>query len=146
MTKQLSLFSQPSLNINRALKEQIAHCAKNSQWSREEILDRMNELAGRYGVRLMKGNGKGLTMTMFEKWLNVSAMEYVPAVNSLVIFCAAIGDNSAMRVLMDPLGEQVIDEADVTLLLWAKEYHRGKSARKNMKKLEAEYEYNIGQK
>ena len=106
----------------------------------------MNDLASRYGVRLMKGNGKGLTMTMFEKWLNVFAMEYVPGVNSLVIFCAAIGDNSAMHVLIDPLDEQVIDEDDVKLLIWAKEYRRAKSARKNMKKLEAEYEYNLGQK
>lgn len=139
MVKQLSLFNQPSLNINRTLKEQMAHRAKESQWSREEILDRMNDLANRYGVRLMKGNAKALTMTTFEKWLNVSAMEHIPPVNSLVIFCAAIGDNSPMRVLMEPLGEAVIDDSDVKLLLWAKEYRRAKSARQNMKKLEAEF-------
>ncbi len=138
MKKQLSLFSQPSLNINRTLKEQMAHSAKESQWEREEILERMNDLAARYGVRLMKGNGRALTMTTFEKWLNVSAMEHVPPVNSLVIFCAAIGDNSAIRIIIDPLGEAVVDEADAKLLLWAKEYQRAKAARKNMKKLEAE--------
>lgn len=136
--KQLSLFSQPSLNINRTLKKQMAHSAKSSQWSRDEILDRMNDLASRYGVRLMKGNGKALTMTTFEKWLNVAAMEHVPPVNSLVIFCAAIGDNSPMHVLMEPLGKGVVDEADAKLLLWAKEYQRAKSARQKMKKLEAE--------
>jgi hypothetical protein len=138
MVKQLSLFNQPSLNINRSLKEQMAHSAKESKWSREEILDRMNDLANRYGVRLMKGNGKALTMTTFEKWLNVGAMEHIPPVNSLVIFCAAIGDNSTMCVLMEPLGEAVIDDQDTKLLLWAKEYHLAKSARQNMKKLEAE--------
>ena len=138
MVRQLSLFNQPSLNINRALKERMALVAKDSQWSREEILDRMNDLADRYGVRLMKGNGRALTMTTFEKWLNVSAMEHVPPVNSLVIFCAAIDDNSSMHVLMQPLGEEVIDEPDTKLLLWAKEYQRAKSARQNMKKLEAE--------
>lgn len=138
MVKQLSLFSQPSLNINKALKQELAISAKNSQWDREEILARMNDLAGRYGVRLMKGNGSLLTMTTFEKWLNVSAMEHIPPVNSLVIYCAAIGDNGPMRVLMEPLGEGIVDEADVKLLLWAKEYQRAKSARQNMKKLEAE--------
>ncbi len=138
MKKQLSLFSQPSLNINRTLKEQMAYCAKESQWSREEILDRMNNLANRYGVRLMKGHGKALTMTTFEKWLNVGAMENIPPVNSLVIFCAAIGDNRPMKVLMEPLGEAVIDDTDTKLLLWAKEYRRAKAARQNMKKLEAE--------
>lgn len=138
MVKQLSLFSQPSLNINRALKEQIAGSAKDSQWSREEILDRMNDLAGRYGVRLMKGRGAELTMTTFEKWLNVSAMEHVPPVNSLIIFCAAIEDARPMHVLMQALGAEVINEPDAKLLLWAKEYQRAKSARQNMKKLEAE--------
>lgn len=138
MVKQLSLFSQPSMNINKALKEQLALSAKESQWSRDEILARMNDLAGRYGVRLMKGNGSLLTMTTFEKWLNVSAMEHIPPVNSLVIFCAAIGDNSPMRVLMEPLGEGIVDEADIKLLLWAKEYQRAKLARQNMKKLEAQ--------
>lgn len=98
----------------------------------------MNDLADRYGVRLMKGRGAALTMTTFEKWLNVSAMEHIPPVNSLVIFCAAIGDTRAMHVLMQALGAQVIDESDVKLLLWAKEYQRAKSARQKMKKLEAE--------
>lgn len=138
MVKQLNLFDQPSLNVNRALKEQMALSVKESRWSREEVLERMNELAGRYGVRLMKGNGRGLTITTFEKWLNVEAMEHFPPINSLVIFCAALGDCRAMHVLMLPLGGQVIEEADVTLLQWAKEYYRARSARQKMKKLEAE--------
>lgn len=77
-------------------------------------------------------------MTTFEKWLNVQAMEHIPPVNSLVIFCAAIDDAKAMHVLMQPLGAEVIEEPDAKLLLWAKEYQRAKDARKQMKKLEAE--------
>lgn len=138
MVKQLSLFNQPSLNINKAVKVQMALSVKESDWSREEILERMNDLAGRNGVRLMKGNGKILTMTSFEKWLNVSAMEHNPPTNSLVIFCAAIGDNRASRVAMLPLGDTYVEDSDAKLLLWAKEYQRAKSARQKMKKLEAE--------
>lgn len=154
MTKQLSLFAQSSLNINRTLKEQMAFTVKelvllpgeSTIKKRQVLLDRMNDLAGRYGVRLMKGSGRALTMTMFEKWLNQSAMEYVPGVNALLIFCAAAEDNRSMRVLLDPLGEQVIGEADSKLLQWAKEYQRARSARKNMRKLEAEYEYSAAKK
>jgi hypothetical protein len=138
MVKQLNLFSQRSLNINRALKEQMALSVKESRWSRDEVLGRMNDLASRFGVRLIKGNGKGLTMTTFEKWLNAEAMEHVPPVNSLVIFCAVLEDNRAMQVLIDPLGGMVIGEQDVTLLLWAKQYHQIREARQKMKKLEAE--------
>ena len=138
MVKQLSLFNQPSLNINRSLKEQMALSAKESEWSREEILARMNDLAFRYGVRLMKENAKSLPMPTFEKWLNVQEMEHIPPVNSLVIFCAAIDDSRAMHVLTQPLGAKVIEEPEAKLLLWAKEYQRAKTARQKMKKLEAE--------
>jgi hypothetical protein len=138
MVKQLSLFSQPSLNIGKKLKEQMATSARNSKFSREELLDRMNDLASRYGVRLVKGNGSGLTMATLEKWLNPEAMEHMPGINSLLIFCAATGDNGPMREVLAPLGGMLIDESDVTLLLWAKEYHRAKDARNRMRKLELE--------
>jgi len=114
----------------------MAATAKASGYSREELLDRMNKLAGRYGVRLMKGNGSELTMATFEKWLNPAAMEHMPGINSLVVFCAAAKDMEPMRVILAPLGGQLIDENDVKLLLWAKEYHRAKAARSRMRRLE----------
>ena len=138
MVKQLNLFSQPSLNIGRKLKEQLAASAKASRFSREELLDRMNDLASRYGVRLVKGNGAGLTMATLEKWLNPEAMEHVPGINALIIFCAALEDLSPMREVLAPLGGMLIDEEEVKLLLWAKEYRRAKDARDKMRKLEME--------
>ena len=138
MVKQLSLFSRVNLNVNRDLKEQMAVSVKESRWSRDEVLDRMNDLAARHGVRLMKGSGSSLTMTTFEKWLNVEAMEHIPPINSLVVFCEAVADNRAMRAVVAPLGVEMIEENDVTLLLWAKEYHRARAARQKMKKLEAD--------
>lgn len=136
MVKQLSLFSQPSLNIGKKLKEQMATSAKVSRFSREELLERINDLAARYGVHMVKGNGHGLTMATLEKWLNPEAMEYVPSVNALVIICAAIDDLQPMREILAPLGGTLIDENDNKLLLWAKEYHRAKDARVKMRKLE----------
>lgn len=136
MVTQLNLFAHPSFNIGNSLKEQMAATAKASGYSREELLDRMNKLAGRYGVRLMKGNGSELTMATFEKWLNPAAMEHMPGINSLVVFCAAAKDMEPMRVALAPLGGQLIDENDVKLLLWAKEYHRAKAARSRMRRLE----------
>ncbi len=138
MVTQLNLFSQPSLNISCSLKEQLAASAKASGYSREELLDRMNNLAGRYGVRLMRGNGTELTMATLEKWLNPAAMEHIPGINSLVIFCAAANSMEPMRVALGPLGGQLIDEEDVKLLLWAKEYQRAKAARLRMRRLEQE--------
>jgi len=138
MVKQLNLFSQPSLNVGKKLKEQMASSARESKFSREELLERMNDLAGRYGVRLVKGNGNGLTMATLAKWLNPEAMEHMPGINSLVILCAALGDLEPMREMLAPLGGMLIDEDEVKLLLWAKEYHRAKEARNRMRKLELE--------
>ena len=138
MARQLNLFNQPSLNVGKKLKEQLASSAKNSKYSREELLDRMNDLASRYGVRLVKGNGSGLTMATLEKWLNPEAMEHVPGINSLMILCAALDDLDPMREVLAPLGGMLIGEDDVKLLLWAKEYHRAKDARTRMRKLEME--------
>lgn len=138
MVKQLSLFNQPSLNVGKKLKERMAASAKASRFSREELLDRMNELASRFGVRLVKGNGSGLTMATLEKWLNPEAMEHTPGVNSLMVLCAALEDLEPMREVITPLGAMLIDENDVKLLLWAKEYQRAKDARQKMRKLESE--------
>jgi hypothetical protein len=136
MVKQLSLFNQPSLNVGKKLKEQMSLSARNSKYSREELLDRMNDLASRYGVRLVRGNGSGLTMATLEKWLNPEAMEHTPGINSLMIFCAALDDLEPMREVLAPLGGMLIDEDDVKLLLWAKEYQRAKDARNRMRRLE----------
>lgn len=138
MAKQLNLFNQPSLNIGKSLKEQLAQSAKGSQYSRDELLDRMNDLAERYGVRLVKGNGRGLTMATLEKWLNPGAMEHIPGVNGLLIFCAALDDLEPIRELLAPLGGEVIHGSDVSLLQWAKRYHQAKNLRKEMKQLEDE--------
>lgn len=138
MVKQLSLFSQPSLNVGKKFKEQLARSAKESRYSREELLDRINDLADRYGVRLVKGNGRGLTIATLEKWLNPEALDYMPSINSLVIICAALGDLQPMQEMLAPLGGMLIDESDMKLLLWAKEYHRAKDARTKMRKLEME--------
>ena len=116
----------------------MAASAKASRLSREELLDRMNELASRFGVRLVKGNGSGLTMATLEKWLNPEAMEHMPGINSLLVFCAALEDLEPMREVLTPLGAMLIDENDVKLLLWAKEYQRAKDARQKMRKLESE--------
>ena len=136
--KQLNLFNQPSLNVGKGIKTQLARTAKESRFSREELLARMNDLAARYGVRLVKGNGSGLSMATFEKWLNPEAMEHIPGINSLVIFCAAAEDMAAIREALAPLGGMLIDEDDVKLLLWAKQYQRAKDARTKMRQLEME--------
>lgn len=138
MVKQLDLFNQASFNYVRELKECLASVVAESGLSREEFLDRMNLVADRYGVRLMKGNGRGLTMTTFEKWLNPTDKERRPSVVALTIFCEVSGSIKPLQVMARPVGARVIDDKDAKLLLWAQEYQKAKEARRKMKRLESE--------
>lgn len=138
MVKQLNLFKQASFNITRDLKECMASVVAGSGLSREEFLDRMNALADRFGVRLMKGNSQGLTMATFEKWLNPADKDHVPSPAVLPVFCEVGGSIAPLQVMAGPVGAMIIGEQDKVLLQWAKEYQRARDARLKMKKLEAE--------
>ncbi|HAS54775.1 MAG TPA: hypothetical protein DCS42_11975 [Nitrospiraceae bacterium] len=138
MVKQLNLFKKQSLKVSREFKECLADVVTNSGLSRAEFLDRMNSVADRFGVRLMKGNGNGLTMATFEKWLNVEQSQYVPPLAALTIICEVGNTIEPLQVFARALGLQVIDEPKIKRLLWADAYHEAREARNKMKKLEAE--------
>ena len=138
MANQLNLFNQPSLNVLRDVKSAMAKAADKSGMSRDELCDRMNELAQRYGVRLVKGNGRRLTLATLEKWLNPEDEGRVIPLKSLPVFCAAVGSEEPLRVLAAPLGYRVIGEREAKLLAWAEQYQAAKAARKKMKQIEAE--------
>jgi hypothetical protein len=116
----------------------MAEAVEASGLSRDQVVDRMNDLADRFGVRLTKGNGQRLTLKTLEKWLNKNDTTRVINVKSLGIFCAVTGGVEPLRVITEPLEWQVIGEQESKLLAWAKEYHRAKEARQAMKKIEAE--------
>ncbi len=139
MVKQFSLFSMHSFNTTRELKEALADVVSASGLSREEFLDGMNQLAERFGVRLVRGNGQGLKMATFEKWLNPNNKDNIPSINALSIFCEVGKSVAPLQVLASPVGALVIDEQDVKLLMWAREYQRVKEAKRKMRKLEADF-------
>ncbi|SHH34152.1 hypothetical protein [Desulfofustis glycolicus] len=138
MVKQLNLFDRKSFNITRELKECMAQVVADSGRSRAEFLDLMNRLADRFGVRLVKGNGNHLRMATFEKWLNPNDHEHIPSPSALAIFSEIGASSLPLQVLAAPIGCRVIDEKDIKLLLWAKEYHRIRESRAKMRKLEAD--------
>ena len=138
MVKQLNLFKKQSLNVGREFKECLATLVSGSGLSRAEFLDRMNEAADRFGVRLMKGNGNGLTLATFEKWLNVDQSQYMPPLSALTIICEVGGSTEPLQIFARATGMLVIGEQDMILLKWAREYQKAKEAKRVMKRLEME--------
>jgi hypothetical protein len=138
MVSQLKLFNQPTLNVLRDVKTKMAEAVKASGHSREELCDKMNELADRYGVCLVGGRGQKLTIATLEKWLNPEDKEHLPSIKALPVFCAAIGSVDPMRAMIEPLGWKIIDDQDARMLAWARHYHGAKNHREQMRKIEAE--------
>ncbi len=138
MSKQPYLFKFQSLNVNRDFKECLAAIVNESDMSRSEFLDRMNEVADRFGIRLMKGSSKNLTMATFEKWLNVDQAHYVPPIGAITVICEVGNSLEPLRIFAKALGVEVIDEKRSKRLQWADAYLDEREARKRKNKLEAE--------
>ncbi|ADW18603.1 hypothetical protein Despr_2465 [Desulfobulbus propionicus DSM 2032] len=134
---QLTIFSNSGLHtVVRDVKEALNQAVKASGQSRDQVLDRMNELARRHNVPI---NGKaGVSKDLFEKWLNVEDDSRVPGIKALSLLCAALGTVQPMAVMVATLGGMVIEGEDVKLLEWARVYQKTKALRKKMKKIEEE--------
>lgn len=135
--KQLSIFSNSGLHtVVRDVKESLNSAVKKSGESREQILDRTNELARRHGLSV--STKTGISKDLLEKWLNVEDDCRVPGIKSLSLLCAALGTVEPMAVLVGCLGGMVIDGDDVKLLEWARAYQKTRALRKQMRKIEEE--------
>jgi len=135
---QLSLFDQPTLNITRDLKISMNEAVSECGLSREQIVDAMNNLADRYGVGLVKGNGKALTLDTFEKWINPNELSRQMPIKALPVFCAVVKCFTPLEVLARPLGLRVVGHEDQQLLKWAKASLNARDARKTMRRIEGE--------
>lgn len=116
---QLGMFNETTLNVARSIKVAMNDDVRESGRSREQIVDRMNELAGHYGVCLTKGNGRQLTIETLEKWLNPSELSRQMPLKALPIFCVATGRISTINLLARSIGLRVIDHHEQNLLKWA---------------------------
>lgn len=137
MPIQLDLFSQPTLNVSKAIKAAMANDALNSGMSREQLVDRMNDIAERHGVCLTHGNSQRLTIDTLEKWLNVSDQRHIP-VKALTVFCAAVGKSSALDVMARALGLMVVGEREQKMLAWAEAKMDVQRKTRQIRKIESE--------
>lgn len=139
MAKQLDLFTAaPTLNVQRDVKTAMANAAKNTGLSREELCERINQIADRFGVRLVKGTGQNLTLATLEKWLNPEDKEREIPNKGMSVFCAAVGSLDPIHAMVVPLGGQVIDEKKAKLLRLALLDLEVKQRQAEMKKIKSE--------
>lgn len=133
--RQLNIFSHNGIHtVVRDVKESLSAEVKASGRSRDQVLDRLNELARRHGMNL---NGRGdVSKDLLEKWLNAEDDSRVPGLKGLTLLCAALETTAPIGAMVEPLGGRVIGPEEVKLLEWAKAYHKSKELRKRIRKLE----------
>lgn len=135
---QLELFDMTTFNILKEFKTALNEAAKKCGMSREEIVDAMSRLATSYGVSLVNGNGKRLTLDTLEKWLNPEALSRQMPIRVLPLFCAVVKDYEPYNILAKPLKLEIIGAEDQRLLEWARLKIRQKQDNRILRKLETE--------
>lgn len=135
--RQLSLLSNHGPHtVVHDVKTALASAVKDSKGSREQVLDRVNALARRHGIKL--SGSAGLSQAMFDKWLNVEDDSRVPGIKGLVLLCQALDTIEPLEAMARAIGAKMISGDDITLLELARAQQESKRLRKKMRKLEEE--------
>ena len=96
------------------IKIAMSLAVESSGQSREQVLDRMNEISCTSGVRLSGGNAKSLGLASFEKMLNANDREHNPSLVQISVLCQATGSITPFEVLLDVHGLGVMTMQDLT--------------------------------
>lgn len=134
-TDQINLLA-PGLHVEPAVKAAMRRVAAASLLSREQICDRMNELAESAGIKL-NGNAKRLELATLEKWLNPHELSYVPTLRALVTFCRVTRSLEPLSALAAPCEGQVIDADQARLLRIAEIEAEERKLKREKKRLQS---------
>ncbi|WP_027192850.1 hypothetical protein [Megalodesulfovibrio gigas] len=135
--RQLSLFENQLPDVEPLLKAAMHRAAKRCGLSREQIVDKMNEIAAIGGYRLNR-NARALTLDVFEKWLNPAERDYVPGHNAVHAFVLAVNDPEPLRVTSGLHGYELVGGEDLKILRAAKIDREIKNLKRQKRRLEQE--------
>ncbi len=119
-SEQLNLFSDVNVDPGPIVKSALAASIKQSPLSREEITDKMNEIAERSGISC-NGSAQRVTLSVLDKWTAHSANKHHIPLRMLPIFCQSAGSNLVLEAYSRFFkGIRIIDEEDFQALRWAR--------------------------
>ena len=139
-TRRLSLFDDDPVTklagLLPALSAAMHRAANESRMSREQIVDKMNEMARRAGVCL-NSNAKTLSVAVLEKWINPSETGHRPSLAAVRVFCLVLDDVRPLEVLLGLHGCGLMTREDRKLRDYGAAILAERDARKRKKQLEA---------
>ena len=107
--RQLSLFSQKSLNPIPELKRFMRFALQNCDLSRPEVADRMTELSEAEGM------GREVTLDQVNSWLKNEDCRHIP-IELLAIFCKVTESIMPILAFLIPLGASAVKDKDLAAL------------------------------
>ena len=123
----------PVPRLKAAMREALKGCGL----SREQVVDRMNELASLEGLTT-GGRSKKVTLPLLDKWVAEGAPEHVIPLKFLPVFCEAVGSFAPLQVLAGCLGLTIIGPEEAKLLEWARLEVERRRLRKRARQLAQE--------
>lgn len=128
MTKtpsQMQLFRSRPFNPTYEIKRQIRIGLGQTSLSRDQVVDEMNALAAREGMR------ESISKTTLDNWTKDSAPDRLPSAKWLPILCSVLDDTGPIEAMLLPLGAGVIGPKEMKILQWAKaELERKRATKK----------------
>ena len=131
--RQKSLFECPSLDPIMKVKAAMQKTIRQCSLSREQIVDKMQELAEVEGIKTK------ISLSLLDKWVAQSAAHIIPW-RLLPIFCKVTGSLEPIQALIAPLGVQIIFGDDIKVLAWAKAELQRRALNKKVRRLMEEIE------
>jgi hypothetical protein len=135
-SNQLELFNDICFDVSHALKLAMKAAIRESKFSREQIVDRINSLAEIAGVRATGGRSRAVTIAVLEKWLAPDSVEYQIPIRFLPLLCRAVESNLPLIIFSTAFsGVKIISDEDSKILDWAQAALELTRAKRRAKKL-----------
>ena len=128
-------FDAPPLNLLSRLKAAMRQAVKDSRFSREEIVDRMNRQAEVEGIRARRG--RPISLAALDGWL-AGSKNNLPDPELLALFCWAAESSGPVGVLAGSLEARLVNEDQGRVLDWAENELKIKHLCKRRRQLEPE--------
>ncbi|MFW5490400.1 MAG: hypothetical protein ACNI3A_18585 [Desulfovibrio sp.] len=140
---QLSLFDDDHAAASLAsllplVRSAMSSVAGGSSLSRDQIADRLTEVARAAGISISRGNAKSVKTATLEKWLSPAAREHPPSLTALVAFCLVTRDVRPLEPILATLGCSIMTKEDRKLRDYGAAILAEREAKKKKRQLEAE--------
>jgi len=123
MSVQLDLFDgSASLDPTYEVKRQIRLALRDSDLSRDQVVDAMNDLA------VVDGVTKRVSKATIDSWTKDSDRDRQPSLMWLNYFCETVRTLAPYIAAIRPLGARVIGPDEVKLLNWAEAEQKKRQA------------------